>query len=193
MNDSPEEILDRAVDRGDPLLWSGRPPRGIMLRAADILLIPFSLLWGGFAIFWETGVIATGAPWFFALWGIPFVLIGLYMIVGRFWVDARVRNGTRYGLTSERVLIICDWPARTVTSIGLETMTAVTLTESSSGGGTIVFGPRGWYMGAGSNWFFRMTPSPRFELSEDARTVYDLIRNAQREARERSNQDAPLR
>jgi hypothetical protein len=194
MNESPEEILERALARGDQLLWSGRPPRGIMFRLFDIFLIPFSLIWGGGAIVWETGVLSTGAPWFFALWGIPFVLVGLYLIVGRFWVDARIRASTCYGVTSERIIFVCVWPSRKIKSLELRTLTEVTLTEWSTGGGTITFGPEGWYMGAGMGRFSRgPAPSPLFELAEDAQSVYALLREAQREARERPAPDASFR
>jgi cytochrome c peroxidase len=85
-----------------------------MLRTADLFLVPFSLFWGGFAIFWEVSAFGSEGPFFLKLWGIPFVLIGLYLIVGRFFWDERaatleaqvlrpIQDGTEMGVTLDDV------------------------------------------------------------------------------------------
>jgi Bacterial PH domain len=189
MWDQADEVIEAELGPGERLLWAGRPPLGLKLRAADAVLIPFSLMWGGFAIFWETMVVRGGAPWFFVLWGIPFVLIGLYLIAGRFVVDARQRAKTFYAVTSERVIIVSGLFLRRVKSLNLDTLTDVSLTERNNGAGTITFGPAppmaGWYSGGSwpgmGNYLF-----PSFELSSDARSVYEIIRSAQRAAKKQA-------
>jgi hypothetical protein len=159
-------------------LWSGSPRSGIVLRPADAFLIPFSILWAGFAFFWEATVLKTDAPGFFALWGIPFVLVGLYVVIGRFFVDAWRRGRTMYQLTSDRVVITTG---QTIKSLSLRTLSDVTLTERSDGSGTITFGPSNFTstMYAGMQWP-GVVQVPAFELIPDARRVYSLIRDAQK-------------
>jgi hypothetical protein len=95
------------LQAGEQLIWKGRPRADRWLLPTDALLIPFSLMWGGFAIFWEANVLAArhSSP-FFAVWGIPFVLVGVYLIVGRFFVRRWMLRNTRYAITDRRALAI---------------------------------------------------------------------------------------
>lgn len=185
MADIAEDLIYRELAADERLLWTGRPRQGFYLQAVDVFLLPFSLLWGGFAIFWEATVIAMGAPWYFPLFGIPFVLIGLYLIFGRFWLDARRRAQTIYAVTSQRVLILSGlWTVRT-TSLNIERLSDVSLSERGDGTGTITFGamPFGQAWLAGSSW--PMWPQhmvPTFESIKDARRVYEIVRSAQKSA-----------
>jgi hypothetical protein len=186
MWDQPEEVIQAELAPGEQLLWTGRPPQGWMLRAVDAFLIPFGLLWSGCVVAALVQTIANRANWFGALFLVPFILVGLYFIFGRFLVDARDRQRTVYGITSERIIIVSGLRGRRVKSLNLDTLTDITLTESR-GGGVITFGPLVpmWHWYAGSGWPGTGQQSvPRFELPGNAKQVYDVIRTASRKSRQ---------
>lgn len=176
------------LDRGERQLWAGAPRRGLVLRASDAFMIPFSVLWAGFAFFWELSVLRDGAPLFFALWGVPFVLVGFYITVGRFFVDARRRARTTYAVTSERIIISSGAFNPSVKSLNLATLSDVTLHERRDGSGTITFGSTSPLvaMYAGTPWP-GVPQVPSFEMIPDARRVYGIIREAQRAAAGRAS------
>jgi hypothetical protein len=182
----PEDAIQSEIGPTERPLWIGQPSHGLMLRATDAFVIPFSLLWGGFVFFWEYTVLSRGGSAFFALWGIPFVLIGLYIIFGRFFVDAVQRKNTAYAVTPERVVIVSGILAKRTKSLNIDTLSDVSLSERSDGSGTITFGPAPpWYWmhpdGAWPGSSQQLIPT--FEQIPDARSVYETIRSAQRDAK----------
>ncbi len=126
---------------GEQVLWSGRPDPARIFQPADVVLIPFSLLWGGFAIFWEAMVILGGAPWGMALFGLPFVAIGLHLIIGRFFHRAWVNRRTWYVLTDRRAVIGYGASGQHVRSVALEKVGDVSVSRRGDGSGTVAFGP----------------------------------------------------
>ena len=103
MNDAWQR-LEPLLRPGERLRWAGRPDPKVRFTQADLFLVPFSLLWCGFVIVWETLAITRGAPVYFALFGIPFVLAGLYFVFGRFVYKGRRKRSTVYGLTESRAI-----------------------------------------------------------------------------------------
>jgi hypothetical protein len=184
---APQNEIAQVLDSGESLIWSGAPRQGMLLRASDAYMIPFSLLWGGFAIFWEAGVLRMNGPTagFMSIWGIPFVLIGLYMIVGRFFVDARIRAKTFYGLTNRRAIIISGLLSRTINSLPLRTLTDISLQERRDRSGTVLLGRPQPYssLGSGMRWPGMSQYSTRaFEMIPNAKAVHDQLLEAQRAA-----------
>ena len=107
--------ITRELDPTERILWSGRPRQGLRLQASDAIAIPFSLMWGGFAFFWEGTVIhlfwttpagTRGPLAFFVLFGSVFATVGAYLVLGRFFADARTRARTWYAITDRRALIV---------------------------------------------------------------------------------------
>ncbi len=181
MFQNAESEIRKEASKDEKILWTGTPSQGLIFRASDVFMVPFSLLWCGFAIFWEASVITGGAPFFFMLWGIPFVLVGLYIVFGRFILDAKQRQKTFYGLTDNRIIIISGLFSRKVKSLNLRTISDISLSEKSDKKGTIAFGPTN-YMASlfgGMQWPGMPATSPSFELIPNAKTVYDKIRVAQ--------------
>jgi hypothetical protein len=187
-NSMIENTVDKFRDElnpGERIIWSGQPRQGLLLRPADALLIPFSLLWGGFAVFWEFGVMSGGAPFFFMIWGVPFVLVGIYIIFGRFFVDSAQRSRTYYALTNERAIIISGLFNQNTKSLDLKKLPEINLSTGGHGSGTITFGtshPMAWmYAGSGFPNMGRYQIAPSFEMIDDAKTVYQHIKRLQRE------------
>lgn len=180
-----EMEIARYLEPGESLTWNGAPKHGFLLRGSDAFLIPFSIMWGGFAIFWEFSVVAAGASLIFIIWGIPFVLVGLYITVGRFFVDARMREKTFYGLTDQRIIILSGLFSRTISTLPLRSLSEITLKENPDRSGTVYFGqqhPMANWVG-GMHWpgmgQFR---SSSFELIQNAKEVHDRVIAAQRSA-----------
>ena len=100
--------LTELLRDGETVRWQGSPDPSLRFGPADLILIPFFTLWGGFALFWNFAVWGSGAPVPFKLFGIPFLVIGGYVTVGRFIVAARRKRRTTYAITTERAIIIDD-------------------------------------------------------------------------------------
>ena len=176
-------MADMGIDlgRNEKVLWIGAPKQGLVLRAADAFVIPFSVVWAGgvLTIFMKTPRFPQAGM--FAVFPALFLAVAFYITVGRFIVDIRARARTTYAVTNERVIIRSGIFTPTVKSLNLRTLSDVTLTERGSGWGTITLGPGNPWgaWGNGMRWP-GMPMQPMFEGIPNARSVYDLIRDAQR-------------
>jgi hypothetical protein len=166
------------VPSDETVRWTGQPPTGLLWRTTDWVLVPFSLMWGGFALFWESMVISAGAPLVMQLWGVPFVCVGAYMIAGRFWWDANVRARTRYAVTDRAAYVVVDGFRGSVRRFAGPALAEVQIERRDDGSGTLRFGPNAPARG---QWYGSRTPlaSPNaFEAIRDVDHAYDAVRAA---------------
>ena len=179
----PQQAITQELTSSERLLWAGQPAGGIRFRGSDVFAIPFSLLWGGFAVFWEASVVKQGSM-FMTAWGLPFLAVAIYITVGRFFVDAYIRRNTVYGLTSQRVIIRSGLFGSRLTSLQLRTLGEVSLSERGDGSGTITLGTNSGlgFMG-GFSWMGRSRfQPPALEMIPQVRSVYNQLRGAQVDA-----------
>lgn len=158
------------------LVWCGRPRHGRVLRAIDIVLIPFSVF----------ACIFFGAWSYFAIRYFPIPLkflsilavgFAFYLAYGRFLLDARRRLNTIYAVTDKRCLWISEDEQSLEKALAHQSDRELSLTDLGSVG-TIAFGKKNGLanayaraMGLGKV----KNASDEFEMIDGARCVRDTI------------------
>jgi len=95
--------LSKHIRQGEKVLWIGKPEK-IPFVIPIMGTIPVGLVFMGFSIFWMWTATSTGAPWPFALFGLPFVLISIGITFGSpIWQLMRYQN-TEYMITDQRII-----------------------------------------------------------------------------------------
>lgn len=145
------DLIKQELLTDEYIIWSGQPDGSKIFSKADFFLIPFSLLWGGFAITWEMTVLGFDAPLLFKLWGLPFVAVGLYMIFGRFIYKAKMKKKTYYYVTNKRVISLKNSSRVQVEAEFITSLPAVNKSVNSSGSGDIIFGSSQGFLGMNAN------------------------------------------
>ncbi len=176
-----EEMFSGELLNGETISWVGQPETSVLFTGSDIFLVPFSVLWGGFAIFWEFGATAAGAPFFFSLFGVPFVLVGLYFIFGRFIYKHYRKKNTFYAVTNKRVLCLTKLFRHSIREAFINSISSINKTVKSNGVGSIKFGEGSWiasmYGNSGMEFFgsFYGQDALAFYDIKDVNNVYSLI------------------
>jgi len=120
------------------------------------------------------------APIFMVLWGGLFLLVGLYLTIGRFVFDAWIRAGVLYALTDRRILILRSRPSVRFQSVSLDRLPEATLNETSGGRGSIRFGaPIAIWgnrsLGGMGSWTPSLDPTPQFLAIDDVKKVFARV------------------
>jgi hypothetical protein len=172
-----ENELRPNLSKDEKLLWTARPQTGIKFQTLDIFMIPFSLLWTGTVFSMFLGPFNRGnAPFLFSIFPLFFLFIGLYFIIGRFFVDIARRKNTAYGITNNRIIIKSGLLNKEVKSLNLRTLSDVTTSEKSDGSGTITLGPTDWRSSMMGNMAWPGVRQPtQFQYISNVQDVYQLI------------------
>jgi hypothetical protein len=195
---SGREVFKGRLAPDEDVLWYGQPKESAIFDAQDIYLIPFSLLWGGFAIAWEAWVISDlldgktksgngGGLREFAVFGILFVVAGLYLMVGRFFAKRWLRLRTHYAITNKRAVSLVSIKTGRILSLDLGDLTQLGKSVRSDGIGTIQLGNKSWANNQDNTGLdvpmylsSRQKPPPVFYDIPDADRVYELINDLRR-------------
>lgn len=139
------------LEPGERIVWQGRPAAGIRLTAAGLAQSAFGLFFFGFSVFWITAAASgasqaadkgNGAFGLFPLFGVPFVAVGFYLLIGHWFWDAWQRRHSRYALTNRRAIIARSGFGRALTSHRITKDTPLTFVEHRPGEVSIIYDRR---------------------------------------------------
>jgi hypothetical protein len=171
---------------GERIIWQGQPKQGFRLSPQDVFAVPFAAFWlfivSMIFLLAITGQAKDVDPVAYII--IPiFLLVGLYMLFGRFVVDRATRRRTYYFLTTERALIEGGLFRPSRRSVSLSAAPEIRFRGRTNGRGTVQFGSPSMFGMMPPSWpgASQFLP-PAFDDIDDAERVYSLALKAQREA-----------
>jgi hypothetical protein len=132
-----DELLD-----GEEILWMGQPESWMLFSKHDLYLIPFSLFWCAIAFsFLRVGV--------FSLFALPHMLMGAYLLIGRFFYKFWRKTNTYYAVTNQRILIQSGLFGNKLETLAIANLPSVNRSGWLGGIGNVTFDltPRkSWWM-----------------------------------------------
>lgn len=172
-----DNSLDSYLLKDEKVFWIGKPEMKVIFDPKDRYHIPMTLL-GNIIIVYSI------SHDFDLKWAIIWILIGFYLLMGRFIYKAFNKKATLYVVTNQRIIIINKlWGYFIEKSI--KSITHIEKEIRPNGIGTIRFGHTPsthlWYENTGLEVLVGPekiygTPAPTFFDIKDANMIYQLVK-----------------
>ncbi len=153
-NLTPRQQISGELSPSEKLIWVDRPASASHHAFSSIGSFLFGIPFFAFAVFWtwmaseplRRGGIdgPPGFSYFFPMFGIPFLLIGLAMLLTPLW-SAFAAKHTIYALTNKRLIILTRYPVRNFQFWPLENLDDITRTGTADGPGNLYFAKKAHY------------------------------------------------
>jgi hypothetical protein len=139
----------RELEPGESIRWMEQPiPK--FFSPMSIGAFVFAIPWTAFAVFWICGASGFKLPDFsrggfalFPLFGLPFVLVGIGMLLSPLWFYRKAFK-TVYVVTNRRAITFDPGWTLTIRSYTPEQLRNVYRKEKRDGTGSIILGQRVW-------------------------------------------------
>ncbi len=165
-----DSVFQKYLNLGEKTIWTGSPKYPIGQHTIPVKL--FGLFFLGFSLFWT--IMAFQIADFMGLFGIPFIIVGSFIIFRNKKFGSKFQRQAFYAVTDERIMIVMISDTEEMTNVALDQLSNVITSPGAYGTKTIVFYTRNTYgMNNSHPYFFNL---------ENGEYVANLI-NKQREKR----------
>lgn len=143
-------LVEKELDPGERVMWSVQPLRGAFVKRT-IPFVFFGLVWLGILSTFVFDTLGTpentgSADWGTKLFMIPFILVGLGMLMAPFWAMKNAKQ-TVYIITDRRALTVHKIAGNNVIKSYLPNqLQNLTRVQRSDGSGDIIFGSETIYI-----------------------------------------------
>lgn len=186
-----EEIINQYFAKDENILWVGTPNALRYLTRSDVILIPLTVLVGGFMLAYAYSsmiLMFRGQSMAFALSGITLFIIGFYLIFGRIWYRHKRLSRNLYFVTDKRCVVFNTLRDQITADIPIhsaepEVFLNTLFLSDKFLGGDIVYN-------LGLDVFFHnvVRESPAFTAIDNPEQVKQMIKRAKKN-RKRDNRD----
>ncbi len=174
-----EKYFESRLKEDEQIIWCGKPKDGILIKHADLILIPMSVILMGFTLIFDYISIKYSAPLVFVSIGIILTFASFYLLLIRFFTDIARRKNIFYCLTTKRILKLSGRRHDKFQTLHLRDIVQLEKTEEKDGSGFILFGSTNplfpWLFGTLSLSKERI---PGLESLTDVDGVYNKINSA---------------
>ena len=177
-HDTESNHWEDYLEADEKLIWQGAPATGLRFSLSGLGLSVFGLFFLGFSVVWVTMAFAMGGDdsmgTVFPLFGVPFVLIGLWLVVGHWFFDAYKRKRARYALTNKRAVIARSLFGRRMESYPIDGLSPIYLVSGRLD--TVNFAQKTYRTKNGTQ-----VRDIGFRFIPDGQEVYDLLQKVRKE------------
>jgi hypothetical protein len=182
--------MQNYLGSNEKLIWVGQPKTGITLKLKDIYELLFSILFCTVLVFMMRSVLVVSV-WFLPFF-IPFILVGLLFLFGRYFIDAHLRKKTYYALSNKRIIIKSNAMYKKIRSVDLAALSKIEYEEERDRSGTIDLGIAYPTMPGrgGISWFPNAKAYTSLYRILEVRVVYQKILDLKKQINNEPQQEA---
>lgn len=157
----------------EKVLWKGCPDTSVHFTSVDLFYVPLNIIFMWFVL---KDFVIDG----FDVFGIPFILAGLYDLVGRFFLKQFRKGRTVYYVTDKRIIILDKSKNKILQEQDIKLIRHINKNVRRSGIGTVEFGNQTIIQLLGGNTGMDILEKTNFyETGEKRVPIFYDIENAE--------------